>query len=79
MNQPTQPDPEAKRMRFGCAVVLIAVGILFFAFAMGAVTTWVAYRDGRLTDPWGEEGPAQIFEMPSPENESIEEDQGDAP
>lgn len=60
-------------MRFGCLAVLVAAGILIFAFAMGAITTWVAYRDGRLTDPWGAEGPAQIFEMPTSE-EDVQDD-----
>jgi hypothetical protein len=68
MNDVSQHDPEQHRMRFGCLVVLVAAGVLLFAFAMGAVTTWVSYRDGRLTDPWGEEGPAQVFEMPTPDN-----------
>jgi hypothetical protein len=68
MTESPQHDPDQQRMRFGCLVVLVAAGVLLFAFAMGAVTTWVSYRDGRLTDPWGEDGPAQVFEMPAPES-----------
>ncbi len=70
MNEEPTHDPEQHRMRFGCLALLVAIGILLFAFAMGAVTTSVAHREGRLTDPWGAEGPAQIFEMPEPESDA---------
>lgn len=45
-------DKEASRFNAGCVLVLVAVGILLFSFAMGA---WSAYRDhkaGKLENPF---------------------------
>jgi hypothetical protein len=45
-------DPEGSRFRAGCAVVLVAIGILLFSFLMGA---WSAYKDhkaGKLENPF---------------------------
>lgn len=68
LEQPApEKDPAENRLRFGCLAALVAVGVLFFAFAMGAITTYTSYKEGRLTDPWGQDGEAQILEMPPEE------------
>jgi len=45
MNHPSTGDPqEGRRFASGCAVVLIGVGILLFAFIAGAFSTWRQYQ-----------------------------------
>jgi len=66
-----EKDPAENRLRFGCLAALVAVGVLFFAFAMGAITTYTSYKEGRLTDPWGQDGEAQILEIPAQDSAPV--------
>ncbi|MEO0453529.1 MAG: hypothetical protein AAFY98_05255 [Verrucomicrobiota bacterium] len=61
------PEPKGG---FGCLMAIVAIIFLGFAFLMGILSTRQSYEDGSLTDPWGEEGPAQLFQLPDNESTS---------